>query len=58
MSASLLQFVVLLGVMAALVVPVGNWLYGVATGQKDTALERLTYRVIGINPREIGRAHV
>ena len=52
MSASLLQFVVVLGVMAALVVPVGNWLYGLATGQKDTALERLTYRFIGINPRE------
>ncbi|WP_261665129.1 potassium-transporting ATPase subunit KdpA [Deinococcus sp. Marseille-Q6407] len=52
MPASLVQFVVLLAVMAALVVPVGNWLYSLASGHKDTALERLTYRVIGVNPRE------
>lgn len=52
MAPALLQFVLILGVMTALVVPVGNWLYSVASVQKDTAPERLTYRVIGVNPRE------
>ncbi|WP_414657952.1 potassium-transporting ATPase subunit KdpA [Deinococcus sp. VB343] len=52
MAPALLQFVLLLGLMAALVIPVGNWLYSVVSGQKDTALERLTYRVIGVNPAE------
>lgn len=52
MAPALLQFLLILGVMTALVIPVGNWLYSVASGQKDTALERLTYRVIGVNPAE------
>lgn len=47
-----LQFLVLLAVMAALVVPVGNWLYSVFASEPHTAPERLTYRLLGMNPQE------
>lgn len=50
MSASILQFVLLLAIMTALVIPVGNWLYGVFAGQRHTAPERLTYRLLGVDP--------
>ena len=52
MSAAVLQMLLLLVIMAALVVPVGNWLYGVFAGEKHTAPERLTYRLLGVNPAE------
>lgn len=52
MSSALLQFTLLLAVMAALVIPVGNWLYGVLTSERHTAPERLTYRLLGVDPTE------
>ncbi|MBI0446362.1 MULTISPECIES: potassium-transporting ATPase subunit KdpA [Deinococcus] len=52
MASALLQFTLLLAVMAALVVPVGNWLYGVLTSERHTAPERLTYRLLGVDPTE------
>ncbi|THF83998.1 potassium-transporting ATPase subunit KdpA [Deinococcus sp. KSM4-11] len=52
MSAALLQLLILLAVMGALVVPVGRWLHGVVTGERHTAPERLTYRMLGVNPAE------
>ncbi|GMA17227.1 potassium-transporting ATPase subunit KdpA [Deinococcus metallilatus] len=52
MSAAVLQMLLLLVIMAAVVVPVGNWLYGVFAGEKHTAPERLTYRLLGVDPAE------
>lgn len=52
MSASLLQIILVLAVAAALVVPVGRWLHTVFTGERHTAPERLTYRVLGVNAAE------
>ncbi len=52
MSAAFLQFALLLAIMTALVVPVGNWLYTVFAGERHTAPERLTYALIGINADE------
>ena len=52
MSAALLQLLIVLAVMVALVVPVGRWLHATFTGERHTAPERLTYRVLGVNPAE------
>ncbi len=51
MSAAL-QLLLLLAIMAALVVPVGRWLHGVFTGSRHTVPERLTYRLLAIDPAE------
>lgn len=47
-----LQFALLLTLMTALVIPVGQWLYGVLTGERHTTPERLTYRLLGVDPGE------
>jgi len=47
-----LQFALLLTLMTALVIPVGQWLYGVLTGEGHTTPERLTYRLLGVDPGE------
>ncbi|MFC4453570.1 potassium-transporting ATPase subunit KdpA [Deinococcus sonorensis] len=52
MPANLLQFVLLLVLMTALVVPAGGWLYRVVQSPRHTAAERVTYRLLGVNPAE------
>ncbi|TSA82053.1 potassium-transporting ATPase subunit KdpA [Deinococcus detaillensis] len=47
-----LQFVLILGIMTALVVPVGKWLHNVVSGERHSAAERLTYGLLGVNPDE------
>ncbi|MEW6421336.1 MAG: potassium-transporting ATPase subunit KdpA, partial [Deinococcota bacterium] len=47
-----LQFALLLTLMTAFVIPVGQWLYGVLTGERHTTPERLTYRLLGVDPGE------
>ena len=52
MTFDLAQFVLVLAVMTALVAVMGRWLHRVFTGDGHAAPERLTYRVLGVDPRE------
>lgn len=44
--------IICLIIAIALVIPVGNYLYHTFTDRHDWLPERLTYRLLGINPRE------
>ncbi len=53
MIFGILQVVLILLVIAfGLVVPVGIYLAKIFTDERDTPLERITYRLLGVNPRE------
>jgi K+-transporting ATPase ATPase A chain len=52
MFDDLLQFAIVLGIMAALVAVLGNWLTSVFVSPTHGAPERWTYRLLGIDPAE------
>jgi K+-transporting ATPase ATPase A chain len=53
MILSILQVVIIILVIGfGLVVPIGKYLLWIFTDERDTFLERYTYRFLGINPRE------
>lgn len=52
MSLKLLEFAVLLVLMSALAVPTGRWLARAFSDERHWALERLSYRALGIDPAE------
>ena len=52
MLSNLLEFAVMLGLMTVLAVLMGKWLTRVFTGPGHALLERGTYRLLGIDPRE------
>lgn len=52
MSMNLMQFAVLLACMTGLTVVMGMWLAKTFTGTRHVLAERLTYRLLGIDPTE------
>lgn len=50
MAANILYFAIMLACMTALAVPMGHYLARVFTGGKHTLPERLTYRILGVDP--------
>ena len=52
MFREILQMVVVLLVLAALVVPVGRYLANIFSGRRHWLPERLTYRLLSVNPDE------
>ena len=52
MQNHLLQFAVVLACMTGLAVLMGKFLAGVFTGTRHALPERVTYRLLGINPNE------
>lgn len=50
MSDDILQFVLILVVMTALAVALGKWIAYFFTSPRHTALERATYRLLGVAP--------
>ena len=52
MLASILQIIIILVVLTALVVPVGAYLANLFTGERHLLPERLTYRLLGVDPTE------
>ncbi|MBO3457987.1 potassium-transporting ATPase subunit KdpA [Aetokthonos hydrillicola Thurmond2011] len=53
MILNILQIVIILLIIGfGLVVPIGKYLVGIFTDERDTLLERYTYRFLGINSRE------
>jgi K+-transporting ATPase ATPase A chain len=50
--ASILQIAIILLVLTALVVPVGAYLANLFTGERHLLPERLTYRLLGVDPDE------
>src|ERR1700733_13591933 len=52
MFDDLLQFAIVLGIMAALVAVLGKWLTSVFVSPTHGAPERWTYRLLGIDPAE------
>ena len=51
LTAGLLQAGLLIGLLAVCHVPLGRLLFHTATGERDLAVERACYRVIGVDPR-------
>ena len=47
-----IEFAVVLAVMALLAIPMGQWLARCFTSEHHGWLERLSYRVMGVNPQE------
>ncbi|MBV9386330.1 MAG: potassium-transporting ATPase subunit KdpA [Chroococcidiopsidaceae cyanobacterium CP_BM_ER_R8_30] len=53
MGFNVLQVVIILLIICfVLVVPIGIYLVKIFTDERDTILERITYRLLGVNPRE------
>ena len=52
MTQDLTQFVIILAIMTCLVVVLGKWITRIFTSPGHTALERGTYRILGVNPEE------
>jgi potassium-transporting ATPase potassium-binding subunit len=52
MFDDLFQFAIVLGIMAALVAVLGNWLTSVFVSPTHGAPERWTYRLLGVDPAE------
>lgn len=52
MLREILQMVLILLVLAALVVPVGRYLASIFSGERHWLPERLTYKLLGVNPDE------
>lgn len=52
MGLNLLEFAVVLALVAALAVPMGRWLARAFGDERHWALERLSYRALGIDPAE------
>src|SRR5215475_9393352 len=52
MITDLMQFTLFLLIVTAAVVPMGMWLSRTFTGQSHAKLERVTYKILGVDPRE------
>src|SRR5262245_63196304 len=52
MITDLTQFTLFVLIVTATVVPVGAWLSRTFTGQSHAMLERITYKILGIDPDE------
>ncbi len=52
MGLNLLEFAMVLALVAALAVPMGRWLARAFGDERHWALERLSYRALGIDPAE------
>ena len=50
-AAGVIFFAVLAVALAAVHVPLGDYMYRVYTSEKDSAVERVVYRLIGVNSR-------
>lgn len=50
-SAGIAFLVILIAALAAVHVPLGDYMYRVYTSKKDNALERIIYRLIGADPK-------
>ncbi|BBZ77480.1 potassium-transporting ATPase potassium-binding subunit [Mycolicibacterium anyangense] len=50
-SAGIVFLVLLIAALAAVHVPLGDYMYRVYTSEKDSRIERLVYRAIGADPR-------
>ena len=52
MTTDLIQFTLFVLLFTAAVVPMGIWLSRTFTGQRHLKLERITYKILGIDPNE------
>ncbi len=53
MLLNILQIALILAIIGfGLVIPIGSYLVKIFTDERDTVLERYTYRFLGINPKE------
>lgn len=52
MITDLTQFTIFVLLFTAAVVPMGTWLSRTFTGQRHLKLERITYKILGIDPNE------
>ena len=52
MMNDLMQFTLYVLILIVLVVPMGMWLARTFSSPSHTRLERLTYKVLGIDPEE------
>jgi K+-transporting ATPase ATPase A chain len=52
MTTDLTQFALFFLIMTASVVPMGMWLTRAFTGQSHAGLERVTYKILGVDPEE------
>lgn len=46
-----LTLALVVGILAVVHVPLGGWMHRVFTDERDWALERLVYRLVGVDPR-------
>ena len=52
MISDLTQFTLYVLILIVLIVPMGMWLARTFTSSSHSTLERLTYKVLGIDPEE------
>ncbi len=50
-SQAILSVSLLVAILAAVHVPLGEWMYRTFTDERDWRVERLIYRVVGVDPR-------
>ncbi len=53
MIINVIQVAIILLIAVLLIVPVGSYLVRLFTEERDTVPEKLTYKLLGINPREL-----
>ena len=46
-----LTLALVVGILAVVHVPLGGWMHRVFTDERDWPLERLVYRLVGVDPR-------